>query len=375
MILSFHGSQANQTGSHPVKPAVLHLVSISLFLLLILPGGFTVSRAQDSSTESTPADSATVAAAVTDSLFAIWTSELQLEAATKGISEATFNSAFSGISLLPRVIELDRNQPEFTLTFEQYLQRVAPASRVKKGRRLLAENRALLARIKERFNVPPRVIVALWGIETDFGRIQGGFNIVEALATLAFDGRRSTYFRTELFHALQILEEGHITAPDFKGSWAGAMGQCQFMPSSFINHAIDFNNDGRRNIWQTREDVFASAANYLAKSGWNGTYIWGRPVTLPDDFTESLSGTRIRKSLLDWQALGVRKADGSSLPSAPGLMASVVLPDGLPGPAFLVYDNYEVILKWNRSTFFATTVGILSDRIGGLYQNLPAPKE
>jgi len=348
----------------PRHPGSTVLLTPLLALICILMAPLSLG-AEEPPAPSTTAGSITESAAEPDSLFTIWLTELRLEASNKGISPATLEIALAGAELLPRVIELDRNQPEFTLTFEEYLRRVVPDSRIQTGKRLLLENRDLLGQVSSRFGVPPRVIVALWGVETDFGRIQGGYSIIDALSTLAFDGRRSDYFRGELLNALKILDEGHIDAAGFKGSWAGAMGQCQFMPSSFIHHAIDFNNDGRRDIWGTRADVFASAANYLAKSGWNGANIWGRPVKLPDDFAEALTGLKIQKPISAWQTLGVRKISGADLPRSPDLISSVIAPDGLPGPAYLVYDNYEAILKWNRSIYFATAVGILSDRIGG----------
>ena len=208
----------------------------------------------------------TAGAATTESGdFATWLAALRQEANGRGIASATLDEAFADIRLIPRVIELDRNQPEFKLTFRQYMDRVVPAKRVNKGRQKFAENKDLLSKVGQRYKVQPRFVVALWGIETDFGRISGGFKVIPALTTLAFDGRRSRYFRGELMHALSIIDDGHITADKMMGSWAGAMGQSQFMPSSFVHHAVDFNGDGRRDIWTTKADVFASAANYLAR--------------------------------------------------------------------------------------------------------------
>jgi membrane-bound lytic murein transglycosylase B len=277
------------------------------------------------------------------------------------------------------VIELDRKQPEFTMTFGEYLGKVVPESRARKGRKKFAENRELLEKIGTQYGVQPRFIVAFWGIETNFGRHTGGFSVVNALATLAYDGRRSAYFRKELHNALQILNEGHIAPDEMKGSWAGAMGQCQFMPSSFLNFAVDDNDDGRRDIWTTKADVFASAANYLAQSGWQGDQTWGRRVTLPEGFDTGLANLDIIKPLSEWQNLGVRRIDSTDLPTRQ-LSASLVLPGGETAPegvgdskagwaggsrvAFLVYDNYRATLKWNRSTFFAMAVGHLADAIG-----------
>ncbi|WP_119458699.1 lytic murein transglycosylase [Rhodospirillaceae bacterium SYSU D60014] len=309
-----------------------------------------------------------LAAAETQS-FGAWLEGLRQEALSRGIAPTTLQAALADVQPIPRVIELDRSQPEFTLTFDQYLERVVPESRVKLGQRMLAEHRALLEEIGAKYGVQPRFIVALWGVETDFGRLTGGFDVVSALATLAHDGRRSDFFRKELLDALQILDEGHISPAAMEGSWAGAMGQSQFMPSSFRQFAVDYNKDGRRDIWGTKADVFASIANYLSSYNWHPDRIWGRPVRLPANFDPDLVGVDIEKPLREWQRLGVRKADGGNLPTAhfPG---SIVMPGGSDGPAFMVYSNYKVILRWNRSTYFATAVGHLADRIGEMQ---PAP--
>ena len=296
--------------------------------------------------------------------FQIWLGKLRVEAEGKGISQSVLDEALAGIQPIPRVIELDRRQPEFTLTFTQYRDRVVPQSRIKKGRVKYQENRDLLEEIGGKIGVQPRFIVALWGIETDFGRVTGGFKVIPALATLAHDGRRSTFFRKELLNALQILQEGHIAPKEMMGSWAGAMGQSQFMPSSFLAYAVDYDGDGRRDIWTTRPDVFASAANYLAKSGWRADQTWGREVKLPRDFDFALADLKVRKPIGGWQALGVRQPDGGDLPTRQ-LSASIVLPEkGKMSPAYLVYSNYRTTLRWNRSTYFALAVGLLSDGIG-----------
>ena len=296
--------------------------------------------------------------------FARWLEDLRQDALRHGVSAATLDSALSGIKPIARVIELDRKQPEFTLTFRQYQERVVPKARVEKGKRKLSENRALLKKIGKRFGVQPRFIVAFWGIETGFGRITGGYPVIAALTTLAFDGRRGAYFRRQLLDALTILDQGHIDIARMVGSWAGAMGQCQFMPSSFLAYAVDFDGDGRKDIWNSKEDVFASAANYLSRSGWRNDQTWGRPVKLPQSFDLYLADLKLRKRLSEWQRMGVRRANGADLPKR-DLMASVVLAEGQAGPAFVVYNNYRAILKWNRSTFFAVAVGSLADRIGG----------
>lgn len=294
--------------------------------------------------------------------FDQWVRDFKKEAVGKGISASLVEEAFQGVEPLSRVLELDRKQPESSMTFVDYRKRIVSAQRIQRGREMMAQHRKLLEEIGQRYGVQPRFIVALWGIETHYGKITGGYDIVEALATLAFDGRRSQYFRTELLNAFRILDAGHIPLEKMKGSWAGAMGQCQFMPSSFLKLAVDYDGDGRKDIWATAADVFASAANYLAQSGWRGSQIWGRHAQLPNRFNIKMTGLNIRKPLQVWQELGVRKIDGSDLPVA-SLHASIVLPDGKGGPAYLVYDNYRVIMKWNRSTYFATSVGLLADAI------------
>ncbi|HJN22838.1 MAG TPA: lytic murein transglycosylase [Rhodospirillales bacterium] len=296
--------------------------------------------------------------------FARWLEDLRQDALRHGISAATLDKALSGIKPISRVIELDRKQPELTLTFDQYQRRVVPKSRVEKGKRKLRENRALLEKIGKRYGVQPRFIVALWGIETDFGRITGGFPVIPALTTLAFDGRRGAYFRRQLLDALTILDQGHVDIANMVGSWAGAMGQCQFMPSSFLAYAVDFDGDGRKDIWNSKGDVFASAANYLSRSGWRNDQTWGRAVKLPQIFDPDLADLKLQKRLSEWQRMGVRKTNGGDLPKR-DLMASVVLTGRPAGPAFVVYNNYRTILKWNRSTLFAVAVGSLADRIEG----------
>ena len=312
--------------------------------------------------------------------FATWLEGLRAEALSRGISRETV-SVLDGLQPIPRVLELDRRQPETTMTLRQYLDRVVVDARVKNGRARYAENRALLEEVGRKYGVQPRFIVALWGIETNYGQNQGGFSVIQALATLAYDGRRSAYFRGELFNALKILDADHINPSAMIGSWAGAMGQSQFMPSTFLSYAVDYNGDGQHDIWSTKADVFASAANYLKQSGWRDDQTWGREVKLPPNFSATLKtvmpaepppGCRanrfisVRKPLSEWQKLGVRRADGGDLPHRADLQASLALPEGEKGPALLVYENFRTTLKWNCSILFATAVGTLADRIGAV---------
>ena len=292
--------------------------------------------------------------------FASWLQGLRRDALAQGIRPSTLDRALAGIEPLQRVIELDREQPETTVTYGDYLSRVVSSERREAAREKLRQNRAVLAEIGRRYGVQPRFIVALWGIETSFGQVTGKFPVIAALATLAYDGRRSSFFRQELIDALRIIDRDNVDPKDMLGSWAGAMGQSQFMPSSYLLYAVSFSGDGRRDIWHRREDVFASIANYLAQSGWRGDETWGREVRLPAGFAAALLGTGVKKSLAQWSRLGVRRADGGPLPRGT-LEASILRPGGDQGPSVLVYGNYRVLLKWNSSNYFASAVGLLAD--------------
>lgn len=296
--------------------------------------------------------------------FAAWLDDLRVEARSEGISQKTLEEALADIKEpLPRVIALDRNQPEFTQSLEDYVAARVSKKRIANGRRMLRRYPTWLGRVERKYGVQRRFIVALWGIETNYGDHTGSFPVIQSLVTLAHDGRRSSYFRKELLDALHILDAGHIRLKRMKGSWAGAMGQCQFMPSSFRRYAADAEGDGRIDIWTSVPDVLASAANYLAQSGWRDDQTWGRPVTLPETFDVSLVGLNTRLPLARWQSLGVRRSDGRALPRR-DLEASLIMPEGPGGPAYLVYDNFRALLTWNKSHAFAVAVGTLSDRLG-----------
>ena len=300
--------------------------------------------------------------------FAVWLQELRREALARGISEATVTAALSDVQYIPRVIERDRKQPEFTQTLDEYLARRVTDDIVARGQELLAENRTLLNQIQAQYQVQPRFLVALWGIETKFGEHTGGYEVIPALVTLAYDDRRKDKFREELFYALEIVDRGDIRLSDMMGSWAGAMGQTQFMPSVFRLYAVDYDGDGSRDIWWSLPDVFASAANYLHSIGWNGNEGWGLKVSLPPGFDTSLANPfdhkhgDMSKTMADWEALGVRTQYGTPLPD-PALRATLILPDGPGGTPYLVTDNFLVLLSWNPAFLFAVTVGTLADRL------------
>ncbi len=296
--------------------------------------------------------------------FQTWLDDLRKEALEKGISVATLDTALQGLEPIERVIELDRHQPEFKLDFQTYMGKVVSDWRIQQGRKLLKEHAGLLGKVGEKYGVPPRFLVAFWGIETNFGKHLGSFPVINSLATLAYDPRRAGFFRRELLHALKIIDEGHISSTDMKGSWAGAMGQLQFMPSTFVSYAMDADGDGRKDIWHTMPDIMYSAANFLSRSGWRKGFTWGREVLLPREFDRKQAGLKTEKPLAYWHLAGVRNMDGSDLP-VEEMNGSIILPSDNNSPAFLVYDNYSVIMRWNRSHFYAVAVGHLSDRIIG----------
>ena len=296
--------------------------------------------------------------------FDAWLQDFRSEALAARISSATLDAALAGLAPLEPVIARDREQPEFTLDFRSYLTRVASQSRIEEGQRMLAEHGQLVRAVGSRYGMPPSLLVAVWGIESNYGRTQGEFPVVQALATLAYDGRRGAMFRRELLNALRIVDQGHVELDAMRGSWAGAMGQLQFMPSTFITYAKDGDGDGRKNIWGSAADALESAASFMS-SGWRAGTRWGRQVRVPDRFDMSLAGLEKTRTLAQWQALGVRLPGGEALPRE-NLRASVILPEnGTREPAFLVYHNYRALLRWNRSHFFALAVGHLADRIDG----------
>ena len=297
-----------------------------------------------------------------DAAFTRWLSELERDAAARGISRESLKLALEGLRPLPAVLKLQRHQPEATMSVEAYLRKVVSPARVRQGRRMMTAHEPLLAQIAARYEVQPRFIVALWALESDFGANAGGFPTIGSLATLAYAGRRRDYFRRELLAALELVDRGEATAASMYGSWAGAMGQCQFMPSNFLRHAVDYDGDGARDIWATPADVLASIAKLTSLFDWHADQTWGREVRLPPDFDRRLLGDETRLRLNRWQALGVRRADGSDLPTR-NLWSMVIQPDGLRGRAYVVYDNFHALLRWNRSNHFAIAIGHLADKL------------
>lgn len=297
--------------------------------------------------------------------FNEWLAELRDEARREGISDETLDTALNELSLVEKVVELDRRQPEFTQTFWSYLDARMTHWRVQRGKEMLKKHAKLLAKVETQYGVPARYLVAFWGMETNYGNYLGKFSTISSLATLAYDPRRSTFFRKQLIAALHIIDQGHVSSADMIGSWAGASGHLQFMPTTFLEYASDGDNDNRIDLWGNLPDVFASGGHYLNSIGWRYGELWGREVTLPANFDWQLATLKNRQSVSYWRALGVTKADGR-LFSEDETLGAIVLPQGANGPAFLVYDNFDVIMDWNRSIKYAIAVGHLADRLIGL---------
>jgi len=282
----------------------------------------------------------------------------------RGISRTTATDILATVEPLERVISADRNQPEFVQDFASYLGARVTADRVARGRELYAENRRLLDALAVEYGVPGQYLVAFWGLETNFGRVLGNIPVFNSLATLACDQRRSAYFTDELIGALRIVDRGDAEPRDMIGSWAGAVGQTQFMPSVYLSHAVDGDGDGHANLWLSSPDALASAARYLQSLGWQDGVRWGREVRLPAGFDYALAGRDQPQPLASWRALGVTTTSGDAVPTL-DIEAALVVPAGSDGPAFLVYANFDVIMRWNRSEFFALAIGHLADRIAG----------
>ncbi len=345
----------------------IEAVFLAAALLFSLGGHDAHAQAAAATTNAAaPSETADAPSAVdADEAFQKWLDALRIEARAKGVSQATLDTALRDVTLIEKVIKLDRRQPEFTQTFWRYLDLRVNDKRISRGKELLKKHRKLLNSVWKKYGVQPRFLVAFWGLESNFGDHFGGYPVVQALVTLAYDPRRARFFRVQLIEALQILDRGDISPDQMKGSWAGAMGHLQFIPSTFVRYAIDEDGDGRRDIWNSLPDVFASAANYLSKIGWKNRRSWGREVRLPKNFNYDLASLDIRKPLGAWQKLGVRRIDGRNLPAV-AIDGAIVLPAGHKGPAFLVYDNFYRILNWNRSVLYALAVGHLADRYAGI---------
>ncbi|MBI3420069.1 MAG: lytic murein transglycosylase [Proteobacteria bacterium] len=295
--------------------------------------------------------------------FPDWMNELRHDAIAQGIRPTTVYYALGNVYPDPAILQKDREQPENKETAQEYWDKMLDVNRIERGREFYSANRDLLRRISEAYGVRTRYLVALLGIESNYGEGQGNENIINSLVTLAYDGRRSEYFRDELIAAMQILDQGNVRIEKMRGSWAGALGYCQFMPSNYLKYGQDFDGDGRVDIWSSVPDAVASTAYYLHRNGWQVAEEWGQEVTLRKPVDPELMGAKVRKSLREWRKLGVREKGGKKLPQN-STMASLLQPDGPEGRSFLVYNNFHVLTRWNRSTYFAVAVGMLADILG-----------
>jgi membrane-bound lytic murein transglycosylase B len=306
--------------------------------------------------------SSTVFMAEPNAGYDAWVAAFRARAAKRGISDATLSAAFRNAGFLPGVVERDRNQTEFTRTLEDYLAIAASEERVSLGRAQLRQQAGVLNAIENRYGVEPHVVAAVWGLESFFGTRRGDVPVISALSTLAYEGRRGEFFEGQLIAALRILQNGDISADRMTGSWAGAMGHTQFIPTSYLEYAVDFTGDGRRDIWSDDpSDALASTAAYLSRSGWTRGLPWGAEVRLPQGFSAGLLGRGKGKSAAAWGDLGVTTATGGPLPAG----GSIIAPKGLGGPAFLLTSNFNVILRYNNAENYAIGVGHLSDRLAG----------
>ncbi|MDO6692795.1 lytic murein transglycosylase [Aliiglaciecola sp. 3_MG-2023] len=299
-----------------------------------------------------------------DAVFSTCISGIQQKAEVAGIDKTVIAYALDDVKQIDKVLEYDRNQPEFVQTFPTYLNKRVTQWRIDKGREMLRKHKDLLSQLTHEYGVPAHYLISFWGLETNFGSYKGKMPIIDSLATLACDQRRSRFFTQELLTALKLMQRENLKKDKMLGSWAGAMGHTQFMPSAYINYAVDGDNDGLVDLWDSEPDALSSAANFLSKLGWEKGFIWGREVTLPENFDYSHAGKDSRKQLAQWSEFGLRKVNDDKIPKS-DMDASLILPTGAKGPAFLVYRNFDVIMRWNNSESYALAVGYLADRIIG----------
>ncbi|MBV7314329.1 lytic murein transglycosylase [Shewanella sp. NIFS-20-20] len=343
-------------------------------MLLASAGVVTTASADNSAQQSQPSSLEQIVAQ-SQADFPQCLFRLQELARSEGLDEELIHQSLATSKFVPRVIELDRAQPEFSQTFGDYLNKRVTTKRIEQGRLLYKEHRALLDKLAQQYGIPPQYLLAFWGLETNFGSYKGKMPVLDSLATLACEPRRSSYFTQELMQALRIQQKFGIDNRQMVGSWAGAMGHTQFMPSAYLHYAKDGNGDGNINLWNSSDDALTSAAYFLQSLGWQRNQRWGREIKLPDNFDFQLLGAKQRQPLSQWASLGVTQADGTPLAKV-DMEAAIYLPAGHQGPAFIAYDNFEVIQKWNRSIFYAIAVGHLADRINGAgHLVTPAPEQ
>ncbi|MBB1476718.1 lytic murein transglycosylase [Shewanella sp. 5S214] len=339
----------------------------SMFLSSTLLSACAVSASPDPVADVAPAQE--------QADFATCVVTLQQKAKAAGISQQIIDTTVANLKYVPRVIELDNQQPEFTTTFGDYFDKRVTAWRVEQGKKMLAEHKSLLAKLTKEYGVPGQYIVAFWGLETNFGSYKGSMPVLDSLATLACDPRRSDYFTGELLQALTLKQQYNFADSKMVGSWAGAMGHTQFMPTNYRKYAVDGDGDGVADLWNSTDDALTSAANFLQHLGWKADERWGREVLIPSDYSFAYLGGKHPLPLVKWRELNVKQVNGQPL-STPDMQAALYLPAGHTGPAFLGYDNFNVIMRWNRSEFYAISVGHLADRInGGAVLTRAVPKQ
>lgn len=298
--------------------------------------------------------------------FNAWLADFKDYALKKGVSSEVFEQAFKGVTPDKDVIKADYSQPEFTRPVWEYLNTAVSATRISNGEKKIAEHKATLDELERFYQVDQQVMVSIWGMESGYGAFTGNKNVIRSLATLAYEGRRISFAREQLIAALKILENGDVKSNDMLGSWAGAMGQTQFIPTTYLAMAVDFDKDGHRNIWTSVPDALASTANYLKSSGWQHKETWGHEVKLPSNFNYYQTDISTKKSVAQWSAQGVRLVNGQPIPVAENnLQAAIILPAGAHGPAFIVYRNFFAIMKYNNSTAYALAVSLLMDNLKG----------
>lgn len=347
----------------PINRSIKHSVNTSIVTvllggLLMISSLLPLAAHANTSPESAEPEQ-------TEQAFQDWVTDFKVRAHREGISQKTLDNAFADVHLNQKVLELDRRQPEFTSTFFEYFNRAVSDTRIENGIQNLKKHHALLQEVTQKYGVPERILVAFWGMETNYGSYTGNIPIIESLATLSYDPRRTVFFSKQLMNALQIIQLGHVSPQQMKGSWAGAMGQCQFMPYNYLRYAVDGDGDGKINLWDSLPDALHSAGNFLEQLGWQKEQSWGREILLPEGFDYALADGKTERSLKAWHALGIRQANGHELATQVEMPARLLLASDFRGPAFLVYENFKVIKRWNNSDKYALAVGHLADQIVG----------
>lgn len=371
MNTSLRSTACGALTSRWLSPCVLACLALAA---CTTPPKTTEPQAAPPAQQATPANTEPADTDTHAQQFARWVAEFSNSARAAGINEATLHSAFDTVRFVPQVIELDRAQPEFTRTVWDYLDNAVSKQRVARGQDKLRQSRATIETAASRYGVPAEILAAIWGMESNFGSFMGDIPTIDALATLGFEGRRGAWARTQLLAALKMLQNHEVERDQMIGSWAGAMGQTQLLPSNYLAYAVDADGDGHRDIWASLPDVMASTANLLAKSGWQADQPWAVEVRLPAGFDYANANGELRQPSAAWQQQGVQFLDDRPLPELPD--AALLLPAGARGPAFLVGANFRAILRYNNATSYALAVGLLAQQLaGGPRLQTPWPRD